>query len=456
MKILLASEEITNRPREGSLVFLMHLSRFLHREGELTVVHAVGEFDPDIRSLRALSPKTLVTRELLRIARRERFDVVLYVPLSGLTAFGIARGALLRFLAKSPTITIGLQERRVGRSHALLSAFGKPDLVLSPVSSVRERLERLGFDTGFIMPGYDDRLFRPVSPEMRAQLKSKYDLPRDRYVLLHVGHIKESRNLEVLLRYRDWGPDVQPVVKAGEIDPSWAHRLRMAGIIVIDEYYRRRARALPGVRLLFLPREQPDRSGRDPALGDRGVRVQPPGFDHPLRRACRGDTRGKRIPLLRPGLRDRGENRRDTALPSRDRGEGEGILLGKGFPHASLPADAIARARIQGRRRAMRGPFRDTARPASSLVVLSGLDGSGKSTQTALLAERLGADGIPAAVLWNRWKPFLSAGVIRLAKRYLRAQGTGAGRRLSRLYRREASQHEERLETRSLANDSLE
>ncbi len=236
MKILLASEEITNRPREGSLVFLMHLSRFLHREGELTVVHAVGEFDPDIRTLRALSQKTLLTRELLRIVRRERFDVVLYVPLSGLTAFGIARGALLRSLAKSRTITIGLQERPVGRSHALLAAFGKPDLVLSPVGSVREGLERLGIDTGFIMPGYDDRLFRPVSPEMRAQLKSKYDLPRDRYVLLHVGHIKESRNLEVLLRYRDWGADVQPVVKAGELDPSWARRLRMAGIIVIDEF----------------------------------------------------------------------------------------------------------------------------------------------------------------------------------------------------------------------------
>ena len=236
MKILLASEEITNRPREGSLVFLMHLGRFLHSEGELTVVHAVGEFDPDIRTLRALSTKTLVTRELLRIARRERFDVALYVPLSGLTAFGIARGALLRSLTKSPTIAIGLQERRVDRSHALLSAFGKPDLVLSPAASVRERLERLGFDTGFIMPGYDDRLFRPASPEMRARLKSKYDLPRDRYVLLHVGRIKESRNLEVLLRYRDWGPDVQPVVKAGEIDPSWAHRLRMAGIIVIDEF----------------------------------------------------------------------------------------------------------------------------------------------------------------------------------------------------------------------------
>ncbi len=236
MKILLASEEITNRPREGTLVFLMHLSRFLHREAELTVLHAVGEFDPDIRTIGALSRKTLVTGGLLRLARRERFDIVLYVPFSGLTAFGIARSALLRLVTRSPVIAIGLQERAVGRMHAFLSAIAKPDLVLSPAAAVREGLERLGIETDFIMPGFDERLFRPASPELRARLKAKYDFPRDRYILLHVGHVKESRNLEALLRYRDWGSDVQPVVKAGEIDPSWAHRLRMAGIIVIDEY----------------------------------------------------------------------------------------------------------------------------------------------------------------------------------------------------------------------------
>jgi glycosyltransferase involved in cell wall biosynthesis len=236
MKILLASEEITNRPREGTLVFLMHLCRYLHREAELTVIHAVGEFDPDIRTIRALSPKTLFTGDLLKLARRERFDMVLYIPLSGLTAFGVARGALLRLVTGSPVIAIGLQERSVGRAHAFLSVFGKPDLVLSPAAAVRERLERIGIETDFIMPGYDGRLFKPASPALRAQLKAKYDFPRDRYIVLHVGHIKESRNLEVLLRYRGWGPDVQPVVKAGEIDPSWAHRLRMAGIIVIDEY----------------------------------------------------------------------------------------------------------------------------------------------------------------------------------------------------------------------------
>ena len=236
MKILLASEEITNRPREGTLVFLMHLCRFLHREGELTAVHAIGDVDPHIRSFRALSQKTLVTETLIRLTRSEHFDVVLYVPRSGLSAFSLLRAAVLRFLTKSPTIVIDLQERNAGGIGRPPLLCGKPDLVLSPVKAVREKLERYGIDTGFVMPGYDDRVFKPVNPEERSRIKDKYDLPRDRFVLLHVGHVRESRNLEVLLRYHDWGPDIQPVVKAGEIETSWAHRLRVAGIIVIDEY----------------------------------------------------------------------------------------------------------------------------------------------------------------------------------------------------------------------------
>ena len=70
----------------------------------------------------------------------------------------------------------------------------------------------------------------------------------------------------------------------------------------------------------------------------------------------------------------------------------------------------------------MKGPFRKDAQPAPSMIVLSGLDGSGKSTQTARLAERLRADGVRARAVWNRWKPMVSAPLIRLAKRALSAQ----------------------------------
>lgn len=236
MKVLLVSELVTSRPNEGTLVFLSHLAPFLRSEGGLTIVHASGDGHPGARALRVAAPKLLLTGRFVKLLRRESFDAVVYVPHSGLTAPGLVRGAVLRLASRRPVIVIGLQDRSVGPFHRLAGGLGGVDLVLSPVARVRDGLARAGIETDFIMPGYDDRVFRPAAPGAKERLRAKYNLPADRFILLHVGHVRESRNLEVILRYRDWGNDVQPVVKAGEVDPSWAHRLRMAGVIVIDEY----------------------------------------------------------------------------------------------------------------------------------------------------------------------------------------------------------------------------
>jgi glycosyltransferase involved in cell wall biosynthesis len=236
MKILLASEEVTAQPEEGLLVYTMHLCRYLDRLGKLTIVHALGSPDEGLRALRLLSPRVLLTGRLIRFLRNERFDRVIYIPSSGLTGFGLGRGLLLRSLAQSPTILIALQERTVGALHRTLALVGRPELVLSPTKGLAARLARLGFHTGFTMPGYDEALFRPVGQEEKHRLRAKYGLPTDRYIVLHVGHVRESRNVQIFLRYRQWGENIQPVIKAGEVDTAWRDRLRRTGVIVIDEY----------------------------------------------------------------------------------------------------------------------------------------------------------------------------------------------------------------------------
>lgn len=236
MKILLASEEVTAQPEEGLLVFTMHLCRFLDQVGELTVLQAFGNPEENLRSLRILSPKVLLTDRLVRFLRKERFDVVIYIPSSGLTGFGLGRSLLLRYVARSPTILIALQERHIGALHRIIALMARPELILSPVKGLTTKLSRLGFDTGFIMPGYDESLFQPVETGVKRRLRDKYGLPQDRYIVLHVGHVRESRNMQAFLRYREWGENIQPVIKAGEHDPAWRDRLRRAGIIVIDEY----------------------------------------------------------------------------------------------------------------------------------------------------------------------------------------------------------------------------
>jgi len=54
-----------------------------------------------------------------------------------------------------------------------------------------------------------------------------------------------------------------------------------------------------------------------------------------------------------------------------------------------------------------------------SIIVISGLDGSGKSTQSKIISERLKGAGLNSVTLWNRWEPKISYPFIKLAKSYL-------------------------------------
>ena len=55
------------------------------------------------------------------------------------------------------------------------------------------------------------------------------------------------------------------------------------------------------------------------------------------------------------------------------------------------------------------------------LIVLMGLDGSGKSTQAELLCEWLESRGRPAHVVWMRGESYLTRPVLKIGKAFLRA-----------------------------------
>ena len=236
MRILLISEEITSSPSEGLLVFTMHICRYLAERHKVTLLHKSGSPDPGLESHPILRGRLHISMELRRFYREEAFDLIIYLPSSGITGMGMIRSNIIRVSSSTPLILIGLQSRNINSIHRYASFFHPPDVILSPVKKMRKELEDFGYQTEYIMPGFDERSFKPAGIEEKIRLKKKYGFPENKFLVLHVGHIKESRNLQTFLRYREWGNDILPVIKGGEVEPSWRDRLRMAGIIVIDEY----------------------------------------------------------------------------------------------------------------------------------------------------------------------------------------------------------------------------
>jgi glycosyltransferase involved in cell wall biosynthesis len=89
--------------------------------------------------------------------------------------------------------------------------------------------------------------FNPVTADQKLALRDKLMLPMDKSIVLHVGHVKRSRNVQTLLPLQAL-PSIQVVVLGStttEIDSSLLDRLVEAGMIVrtdyvpkIEEYYQ--------------------------------------------------------------------------------------------------------------------------------------------------------------------------------------------------------------------------
>jgi glycosyltransferase involved in cell wall biosynthesis len=89
--------------------------------------------------------------------------------------------------------------------------------------------------------GVDLEKFKPVRPEKKIELRTKYGLNREAFTVLHVGHITKERNVELLTQVRS--EHAAQVVLVGsnlphKDRPALTAQLREQGIIVFDTYIR--------------------------------------------------------------------------------------------------------------------------------------------------------------------------------------------------------------------------
>lgn len=159
--------------------------------------------------------------------------------LSGPTIYSLAA---LKFhgltLPERPlTIATGLRPYlgRVGR--AILPAIA-PDIYLAQARRWSRLFAAADSQILDFPNGVDTDRFRTVTEERRRELKAQWGLPSDIPVVLHVGHVKENRNLDSLLevqasgRYQVWIVGSKTESRPG----PWHDHLLAAGCRVDTEF----------------------------------------------------------------------------------------------------------------------------------------------------------------------------------------------------------------------------
>ncbi len=183
--------------------------------------------------------KALMNLPIAQSIRGFRPDVIFYVPEAAMTLSSVLRARMLKLYGRGcPVALFSMQPRTYsGRSAGIVRRL-RPGLVITQSSAEAQNVQRLGCKAVAIPAGVDLDRFAPVTGERKADLRSKYGVDGRGKVVLHVGHLKESRNVRIFERLQRAG-ETQCVLAGStstEQDRALAGRLREIGVIVLDTY----------------------------------------------------------------------------------------------------------------------------------------------------------------------------------------------------------------------------
>lgn len=205
-------------------------------EGLKNIAHSIADNLYRISNVELLkiNVKRSFSFSLLKEIKNFLPDIIHYVP--GPTNKSIVFLKLLKiYLGNNSKIVLSASYPLCNDLMFKLLNF-KPDYVFSSSNSFNGRMKNMGISSSLLPNGVDPQKFCPVNDFEKVKLKDKYNIAKDKFILLHVGHIKKNRNLEAIL---DLSKDNQIVVVASkylEIDYKIRERLLSSGVMIFQDY----------------------------------------------------------------------------------------------------------------------------------------------------------------------------------------------------------------------------
>ena len=183
-----------------------------------------------------LSPLQATRFGFWRRIREFAPDVIHYIPGPSLKSFLLIK-LLSNAVPEAKTIMSAPLPQLPSYGHRLLPALS-PDVILAQSRRMADTFKSWGLAAMYLpVSGVDVDRFLPVTYTRKEALRNKYEIDKERFVALHVGHIKSKRNVQAMISIQSHG--IQTVVVGSPstgTEPRLRDQLLAAGVSVITQY----------------------------------------------------------------------------------------------------------------------------------------------------------------------------------------------------------------------------
>lgn len=242
MRICVISDAIVKPLDEGVKIFVYNLIKEFSKKYKILCLSTSNHFEEDIASYckKAIpNNKLFFSFQFRKEIRAFKPDVIYYIPIACATFSSFARARVLKhYSMSSKIIMITLQPRHYSFVQKKIIPFISPDRVLTQSFKTESVLNSLGCKAKTISAGVDIQKFTPVAIEKKSKLRKKYGLPKNKFVVLHVGHINRNRNVGILEAVQDM-QNTQAIVVGSTSTPQdneLGEALRKKGVVVLTSY----------------------------------------------------------------------------------------------------------------------------------------------------------------------------------------------------------------------------
>lgn len=181
----------------------------------------------------------LLSRSLMQSVRSFAPDVIFFIPAGAMTAGSLIRTQVLRFYGRGcPVVILSVQPKSLSVLGRTALTLFKPDLILTQSSLEADRMRDLGCRAKMVPAGVDLAKFAPVDDTTKAKLRTKHNVGVHDKVVLHVGHLRESRNIGIFKRIQ--AAENTRCIMIGSTrtqrDQDLISEMANAGVMIVSDY----------------------------------------------------------------------------------------------------------------------------------------------------------------------------------------------------------------------------